>query len=58
VLNEKQKQELKQRLAVLEKEIFDLTGNERDEAILEYHKLLKTYSKECGLDEPIYLIRA
>ena len=42
----------------MEKEMFHLTGNERARARIEYHKLLKSYSKECGLDEPIYLKRA
>jgi len=43
---------------LMEKEIFHLTGNERVQARNEYHKLLKACSKECGLDEPIYLTRA
>ena len=55
---EKQKRDLKSRIALMEKEIFHLTGNERAKARNEYHKLLKSYSKECGLDEPIYLKRA
>jgi len=42
----------------MEKEILNLTGNERDKARIEYHKLLKACSKECGLEEPIYLTRA
>lgn len=42
----------------MEKEIFNLTGNERTKARTEYHKLLKSYSKECGLEESIYLKRA
>jgi hypothetical protein len=46
------------RIALMEKEILHLTGNERDKARDEYHKLLKSYSKECGLEEPIYLTRA
>jgi hypothetical protein len=56
--NKNQKQNLKQRVAVMEKEILNLTGNERAKARTEYHKLLQCYSKECGLDEPIYLTRA
>ena len=55
---EEQKHDLKSRIAVMEKEMFRLTGNERAKARVEYHKLLKSYSKECGLDEPIYLKRA
>ncbi len=55
--NEKQKQNIRQRLAVMEKEIFGLSGNERVRVRTEYHKLLHCYRKECGLDEPIYLTR-
>jgi len=55
--SENQEQEVKQRLAVLEKEIFNLRGNERINARVEYYRLLKVYSKECGLEEPIYLAR-
>ena len=56
--NEKQKKSLKQQVALMEKEILYLTGNERAKARIEYHKLLHCYSKECGLEEPIYLKRA
>jgi len=56
--NEKQKQNIKQRIAVIEKEIFGLPGNERAEARTEYCNLLRSYGKECGLEEPIYLKRA
>jgi len=56
--NEERKQDLKSRIALMEKEILSLTGNERVKARIEYHKLLKSYSKECGLEEPIYLKRA
>ena len=56
--NEKQKHNLKSRIEMMEKEILNLTGNERAQARTEYQKLLKSYSKECGLEEPIYLIRA
>lgn len=56
--NEKQKHDLKTRLAVMEKEILNLSGNERAKARIEYQRLLKSYSKECGLEEPIYLKRA
>ena len=54
---EKQKQSVKTRIALMEKEIFHLDGNKRAKARVEYHRLLKSYSKECGLDEPIYLKR-
>ncbi len=53
-----QKHDLKSRIKLMEKEIFDLKGNERIQARIEYHKLLTMYSKECGLEEPIYIIRA
>ena len=56
--NEKQKQNIRQRLTMIEKEIFDLSGNDRVKARIEYHMLLHYYGKECGLDEPIYLTRA
>jgi hypothetical protein len=56
--HENQKDELRHRLALLEKQIFSLTGNERVKARIEYAELLKTYRKECGLEESIYLIRA
>jgi len=56
--SQKQKHDLRQRVAVIEKEIFNLTGNERVKARTEYHRLLQSYSKECGLEEPIYLTRA
>ena len=56
--NEECKQDLKSRIALMEREILNLTGNERAKARIEYNKLLKSYSKECGLEEPIYLTRA
>ena len=56
--NEKSKRDLKSQIDLMEKEILNLTGNERVQARIEYQKLLKFYSKECGLEEPIYLIRA
>lgn len=49
---------LKQRIALMEKEILSLTGDDRVQARLEYQKLLLSYRKECGLEEPIYLKRA
>jgi len=42
----------------MEKEIFNLKGNDRIQARIEYQKLLTMYSKECGLEEPIYIVRA
>jgi hypothetical protein len=56
--NIKPKHELKSRIELMEKEILKLTGKDRAQARLEYHNLLRSYSKECGLEEPIYLIRA
>lgn len=56
--NTNQKYDLKSRIKLMEKEIFNLKGNERIQARIEYHKLLTNYSKECGLEEPIYMIRA
>ncbi|MDG6222966.1 MAG: hypothetical protein IAX21_01055 [Candidatus Bathyarchaeota archaeon] len=56
--NENQKENLRHRIALLEKKIFSLTGNERTKARIEYEMLLKTYGKECGLEESIYLMRA
>ena len=56
--NKKRKQYLKSRIEMMEKEILSLTGNDRAKAAIKYHKLLKSCSKECGLEEPIYLTRA
>ena len=56
--NIKPKHDLKSQIELMEKEILKLTGNERAQARLEYYNLLKSYSKECGLEKPIYLIRA
>lgn len=56
--NTNQKYDLKLRIKLMEKEILNLKGNERIQARMEYQKLLTMYSKECGLEEPIYLIRA
>lgn len=56
--NTNQKYDLKLRIKLMEKEILNLKGNERIQARKEYQKLLTMYSKECGLEEPIYLIRA
>ena len=53
-----QKNDLKSRIMLMEKEILNLKGNERIQARTEYYKLLAMYSKECGLEEPIYIIRA
>ena len=56
--NENQKEQIRHRIALLEKQIFSLTGNDRIQARIEYDALLVEYRKECGLEEPIYLIRA
>jgi len=55
--NENQKEEIMHRIALLEKQIFIMNGNDRVKARLEYDALLDTYRKECGLEESIYLIR-
>ena len=49
--------ELKTRIKLLEKEIFQLKGRERVEARTEYLRLLKSCGKEFGLEEPIYIMR-
>jgi len=56
--NQKQKYTLKERVELLEKEILNMTGTEGNKARLKYRELLQSYSKECGLEEPIYLTRA
>ena len=56
--NENQKEEIRHRIALLEKEIFSLTGKEREKARIEYEKILKTFKEECGLEESVYLMRA
>ena len=50
-------EELKTRIKLLEKEIFQLKGRERVEARTEYLRLLKSCGKEFGLEEPIYIMR-
>jgi hypothetical protein len=55
---QKQKNTLKERVALLEKQILKMTGTKGSKARLEYRELLQSYSKECGLEEPIYLTRA
>jgi hypothetical protein len=54
----KEKKNLKKRIELMEKEILSLAGDERVKAVIKYQNLLRSYSKECGLEEPIYLIRA
>jgi hypothetical protein len=55
--NENRKEELKSQIELMEKEILRLKGRKRDEVRMEYLKLLKSYGKECGLEEPIYIKR-
>lgn len=55
--NEQHKHDLKHRITSMEKQIFNLSGNERIKARIEYQKLLKSYTKECGFEEPIYIKR-
>ena len=45
------------RIEVMEKDIVYLTGRQRVLARRRYFRLLKSCSKECGLDDPIYLKR-
>ena len=56
--NQQQKIDLKHRIFLLEQEILKLNGNERTKAKNEYQKILKNHSKECGLEDSIYLKRA
>jgi hypothetical protein len=55
--NENSKEELKSRIELMEKEILYLKGSKRAEVRMEYLRLLKSYGKECGLEEPIYIMR-
>jgi hypothetical protein len=45
------------RIEVMEKEILYFTGRKRVLARRKYLRLLKSCSKECRLEEPIYLER-
>ena len=45
------------RIELLEKEIINLKGRERLLAKREYFSLLRSNSKICGLEDPIYLRR-
>jgi len=55
--NANKKEELKSRIELMEKEILHLKGSKRAEVRMEYLRLLKSYGKECGLEEPIYIKR-
>ena len=55
--NKNRKEELKSQIESLEKEILHLKGRKRAEVRMEYLRLLKSYGKECGLEEPIYIRR-
>jgi len=55
--NENKKEELKSKIQLMEKEILYLKGRKRTEVRMEYLRLLKSYGKECGLEEPIYIMR-
>ena len=55
--NANKKEELKSRIELMEKEILHLKGRKRAEVRMEYLRLLKSYGKECGLEEPIYIRR-
>ena len=54
---ENRKEELKSRIELMEKEILRLKGRKRAEVRMEYLRLLKSYGKEFGLEEPIYIRR-
>jgi hypothetical protein len=45
------------RIEVMEKEILYFTGRKRERARRKYLRLIKSCSKECGLEDPIYLKR-
>lgn len=55
--NENRKEELKSKIELMEKEIVYLKGRKRDQVRMEYLRLLKSCGKECGLEEPIYIMR-
>ena len=55
--NENKKEELKSKIQLMEKEILYLKGRKRAEVRMEYLRLLKSCGKECGLEEPIYIMR-
>ena len=48
----------KTKIALMEKEILYFVGRKRERARRKYVKLLKSCSKECGLEEPIYIKRS
>jgi hypothetical protein len=41
----------------MEREILYFTGRKRERARRKYLRLIKSCSKECGLEDPIYLKR-
>ena len=47
----------KTKITLMEKEILYFTGRKRERARRRYLKLLKSCSKECGLEEPVYFDR-
>lgn len=55
--NENRKEELKSKIELMEKEIVYLKGRKRAQVRMEYLRLLKSCGKECGLEEPIYIMR-
>jgi len=55
--NENKKEELKSKIQLMEKEILYLKGRKRAKGRMEYLRLLKSCGKECGLEEPIYIMR-
>ncbi|MDH5691365.1 MAG: hypothetical protein OEY81_08065 [Candidatus Bathyarchaeota archaeon] len=55
--SENRKEELKSKIELMEKEIVYLKGSKRAQVRMEYLRLLKSCGKECGLEEPIYIMR-
>ena len=55
--NENKKEELKSQIELMEKEYVFLKGSERAQVRMKYLMLLKSYGKQCGLDEPLYIMR-
>ena len=55
--NKNRKKNLKSQIELMEKEIVLLKGRKRAEARMAYLRFLKSRSKECGLEEPIYIKR-
>jgi hypothetical protein len=55
--HEGRKEELKSQIELMEKEYVFLKGSERAQVRMKYLMLVKSYGKQCGLDEPLYIMR-